>query len=206
MSAQSENKIELEKLADQLSRAAKNAHFAGAYTLTQVAKFCREAVREKVKDVFTLRNKWTQQSAQITSADYRDDSPFSEVFVRDKYLADQEEGATRRLDSDQAVPLPFLFSETRATNAKPIPRNLRASTLARSGKGVVRKARSGKAFVFVQKKPVYLLQDTDLGTPESYKVEKKPFFANTVQAEYSRTIDTEYEKAFQKYVVDNLGK
>lgn len=210
MSAQSENAAAIQALADQLKKAAKNAHFAGAYTLTQVVKICREAVRASIRDKFTLRNKWTEQSAQIKTADYKDEIPFAEIFVRDKYLAEHEAGETRRLDRDQAVPLPFLFSETKATEQKPIPRAMRAAALARSGKAFIKNARSGKAFVFVKAetgiKPVYALQDDSLGQSESYQIKKTPFFEEPVQAAFDRNIESEYDKAFEKYVLDNLGK
>lgn len=210
MSARSENAAALQALGDQLAKAAKNAHFAGAYALTQVVKICREAVRASIRDKFTLRNKWTEQSAQIKTADYKDEIPFAEIFVRDKYLAEHEAGETRRLDRDQAVPLPFLFSETKATEQKPIPRAMRAAALARSGKAFVKNARSGKAFVFVKAetgiKPVYALQDEALGQSESYDVKKTPFFEEPVQTAFDRNIESEYDKAFGKYVLDNLGK
>lgn len=210
MSARSENAAALQALGDQLAKAAKNAHFAGAYALTQVVKICREAVRASIRDKFTLRNKWTEQSAQIKTADYKDEIPFAEIFVRDKYLAEHEAGETRRLDRDQAVPLPFLFSETKATEQKPIPRAMRAAALARSGKAFVKNARSGKAFVFVKAetgiKPVYALQDDSLGQSESYDVKKTPFFEEPVQTAFDRNIESEYDKAFEKYVLDNLGK
>jgi hypothetical protein len=210
VSTQSENAAAVQALADQLKKAAKNAHFAGAYALTQVVKICREAVRASIRDKFTLRNKWTEQSTQIKTADYKDEIPFAEIFVRDKYLAEHEAGETRRLDRDQAVPLPFLFSETKATEQKPIPRAMRAAALARSGKAFVKNARSGKAFVFVKAetgiKPVYALQDDTLGQSESYDVKKTPFFEEPVQAAFDRNIESEYDKAFEKYVLDNLGK
>lgn len=210
MSAKDENASALNALAEQLTKAAKNAHFAGAYALTQVVKLCRDAVRESVRDKFTLRNKWTEQSTQIKTADYKDEEPFAEIFVRDKYLAEHEEGETRKLDRDQAVPLPFLYSETKATDSRPIPRGLRAATLSRSGKAFIKNARSGKAFVFVKAekgiKPIYALQDTTLGEAESYQVKKIPFFVEPVKSAFDKNIEPEYDKAFQKYVLDNLGK
>lgn len=210
MSAQSENVAAVQALSGQLKKAAKNAHFAGAYALTQVVKICREAVKASIRDKFTLRNKWTEQSAQIKTADYKDETPFAEIFVRDKYLAEHETGETRRLDRDQAVPLPFLFSETKATEQKPIPRAMRAAALARSGKAFVKNARSGKAFVFVKAetgiKPIYALQDNTLGQAESYDVKKTPFFQEPVQTAFDRNMESEYDKAFEKYVLDNLGK
>lgn len=210
MSAQTENAAALKALGEQLEQAAKNAHFAGAYTLTQVVKLCREAVRASIREKFTLRNKWTEQSAQIKTADYRDPEPFAEIFVRDKYLAEHETGETRKLDRDQAAPLPFLFSETKATEQKPIPRNLRAATIARNGKAFIKTARSGKAYVFVKKSdgiaPIYALQNPELGQAESYDIKKMPFFEEPVQSTFDKNIEAEYDKAFQKYVLENLGK
>ena len=222
MSTQSENAAAVQALADQLKKAAKNAHFAGAYALTQVVKICREAVRESIRDKFTLRNKWTEQSAQIKTADYKDETPFAEIFVRDKYLAEHEAGETRRLDRDQAVPLPFLFSETKALALKPIPKGLRAAKLAKGGrahgtgvsKPFVATMKSGASFIFVRKAdvprlpiiPIYKLQNAAIGESESYQIKKTPFFEEPVQAAFDRNIESEYDKAFQKYVLDNLGK
>lgn len=218
MSAEQENENALRKLGEQLQQAAKNAHFAGAYALTQVAKLCREAVRASIRDKFTLRNKWTEQSAQITSADYKDDEPFAEIFVRDKYLAEHETGETRKLDRDQAIPLPFLYENSKAVKLKPIPQGLRAAKLARGNrveghKPFIGTAPNGKTFIFVRKTAerlpliaLYKLQDANIGDAESYDIKKTPFFEEPVQSTFDKSVEPEYDKAFQKYVVENLGK
>ena len=198
----------LSDLAERLKQAGKNVRFATAIAITRATQSAQKAVRERMADVFTLRNKWSQGSVRITAA--RSDQPViqSEIFVKDAYLADQETGGTRSLRKDEAIPLPMLYEETRATLGKAIPRGLRAGAIARSGRGFVRKAQSGKSYVFVRADgravPVFLLQDAELGQAESYKLDRKPFFEDTVEQTFTREIDPEYDKAFEKYVLERL--
>lgn len=206
------------ELADKLGEIPKNLNFANAISLTRTAQLCKKAVQDNIPDVFDTRNNWSKNSVRITAADYKSNAePQAEIYVKDSYLADQELGRTRKLGTDEAIPLTLLYQETKAQPMKVIPRGLRAGALARNranakGKPFVARTKDGRSFLFVRKldgsgiAPIYKLQDANIGDAESYQVKKREFFHDTVQDTYEKNIEEQWEAAFDKYVIEAAMK
>lgn len=203
------NTKELDKLSSRLSNVASSIRFAGIVALTRTAIKAKADVQTKIREVFINRNAWSAKSVAVTAAQKKDPEPFAEVFVRDKYLAEQELGATRTTKNTPAVPIQ-IYEITGTSENKVIARPLRAASLMKGKKALasgnkpfLARTRSGKRFIFVRKGderypiiPLYALDDD-----KTYKVEPKPFFFDTTQKSFDQNIEAEYDKAFQQFVL-----
>ncbi len=85
-------------LFKSISKTAKQMRFATILALTRVAKNAQVEVRKSLVRDFTLRNRWTEGGIRIKPALKTDKpEPFAEVYSRDWYIAQHEQGAKRRV-------------------------------------------------------------------------------------------------------------
>jgi len=124
---------ELPKAFKELEGAYK---FAEVDFLTQIAKLSQGAAKESLRENFTLKNTWTEKSVVITPAKTGMSEPFSEVFVRDKDIAEHEEGVSRPSDPEgQPIPNELREAAGIAEN-KVIPKSLRVKQLLKGTKAI----------------------------------------------------------------------
>lgn len=194
--------IPIDKLGDALKQYVKSIEFAKVDALTKTALLCRNAARKSLDENFTLRNKYSQMSVTIKSATM--DKPESEVYVRDKYLADQELGSTRE-EKEGGVPVPDQIYEAAGIGQnKVIPKQWRAKRLRDQKKAI----KKNKAFVQTMKNtlgvwvregkarfPVILLYTLVTGPR---KLKKRPWYRDIVNSTYWSNIDPEFNAAVDR--------
>lgn len=183
---------------------------AGAIGLTRTAVKCKEAAKQSLRETFTLRNKYSESSVRIQIATA--ETMQAEVYVLDKYLAEQEEGATRPVKAG-GTPIP---SEIRAAanidEKKVIPQAYRAKQLSQGSKAISKNkpfiaTANNTTGVWVRtteaRLPVRLLYVL-FSTPK--KIQPKPWFREPVDKAYDDNIDPEYTKALDEQTTKLLMK
>lgn len=203
------NQKAMAKLGDRLLNVGSSIRFAGIVALTKTSVLARDAVKAEMRKDFTLRNTWSERSVTITPATKQQRVPFAEVYVRDKYLADQELGTLRRPKNAPAIPFQ-IRAELGIDPKRVIPQKLRASSILKIQKAIkagnkpfINKTHSGKKFIFIREgegrfpiRALYKLDDD-----ESYTIKPRPFFFDTVEKTWQKELEPEYDKAFNQFVL-----
>ena len=159
---------EIKKLEADLKRYAKEAFpFATLDTLNRAVMGAQHQIRQHLGRRFTIRNQWTKGSIQFRKARGLDvDSQSAQIGSIQEYMAEQEEGFSRRAKGKHGVPVPTSAAAGQP-GAKPRTKTLRKAmklaniSLAKHrGLGVNRKQRNvrqvqeaiatKKRFVFLQ--------------------------------------------------------
>ena len=81
------------KLGIEIVRTANAVRFASVDAINHTAFQCRKAAQKSLRDKFTLRNKWTERGILVEKATKQKE--YAEVFSRDWYIAQREEGGNR---------------------------------------------------------------------------------------------------------------
>jgi len=202
-------------LPKKFEQMQKNQKFAGVVALTRMAIQGRSDVIKSAEKNFTLRNKWIIKGIRYKKADIKQLDPFSEIFTKDGYMYDHEEGTNRKLKSPGYIHVGtrdiFGIPET-----KVIPRSMYGANLDWTQKGSARKkklkgkrtfkkiftSRSGKQkigrFVEVSGRSKLMIME-QAGTP--VKIKRRPWFKPAMDKSYDKNFKRIYDKAWEQYVV-----
>lgn len=209
----------LQDLPKKFQQLNKNVKFAGVVALTRMAIQGRLDVIESAKRNFTLRNKWVIRGIRYKRADIKQPEPFSEVFTKDDYMYEHEEGGNRVLKMPG-----YVHVGTRQIFGIPpmkvIPRSLYGANLDWTQKGSARKrvikgkrtfkkiftSRSGRQKIgrFIEEstqtfKPIKLMIMEQATTP--VKIRKRPWFKPAMDKSYDKNFQKIYDAAWDQFVV-----
>ena len=197
--------VEAKNLFKTIEQTSKQARFASILALTRTAKNAQREVKKSLQRNFRLRNKWTQGGIRIKPAMKTDKpEPYAEVFSRDWYIAQHEEGARRRVpkelkafwifgkEFDTLTGQSFYKMPAKKYRAGQILKtkiggNLPFKTRSRRSEKeiiAVRKAKSGRSIGVL-----YVLEE------EPIKIEDRGWFEPVVDKAYDETFQKEYESA-----------
>jgi len=191
--------IDIDKLPSTLTELEKQLRFAAVIALTRTAIDGQKAVREQQEKLFTLRNKWTQRGVRITPATKQ--KVESEVYLADWYIAQFEEGGSRKKPKGESFQIPAFIREVAGISEKKlIPKSKKVSVLStkkfKGKRTFIAQMKKGKRGLFVktddQVNPIrllYVLQDKDI------PIKKKPFFFKAVDKAYLHNVEKHYDKA-----------
>lgn len=191
--------VELSELPKKLGKLSKSMRFAGILTLTWLAKDGQAAARESLVRNFTLRNSWTKNGIRITPATKQTEE--SEVYSKDWYIAQHEEGIRRDPPQGDVFQIPSALREVLGLPAtKIIPKSKRGKNIVgkkiKGNRPFVARMRNGKTGIFVRTSEdqypirlLYTLQRQDV------KIDKKPWFFKPIDLAYERNIDKRYDEA-----------
>ena len=188
-------------LLSVISKSAKQVEFAGILSLTRVAVTGQKEVRKSLDKRFELKNKWTASGIRIKSATKQE--PYSEVFSRDWYIAQHEEGAKRKVpETTDSFFIPGKSFEELIgidPHKKLIPKKHKPDRILNtkiggrkpfktrvSGHEVIAVRRSDKSY------PIgilYFLEDKPV------KIKGRDWFDVPVRRAYDKNIESVYDKA-----------
>lgn len=201
-------------LANDLKKINGNSDFAAAVALTRTAQIVQKDVKEDIKRKFTLRNTWTERGIRIIPA--RKDKLESQVYSKDWYLPDQDEGG-RRQPKEQGFFLPGedFYRVTGQDKTKVIKKKLRGSKIVGqklNGKKVFRGTfKSGARFIAVRKPEgtynpekernfdiLYVMIDKDVN------IRGRKFFKDVASDAYDKHFQEEYDKAWNEFILKGI--
>lgn len=189
------------KLGSFLKEFTTVNSLAGAIALSRTAVKADEAATESLREKFTLRNKWTEKGIKTQPATV--ETMKAEVFVVDKYIAEQEDGAVRPVKSG-GTPIPIeIRAAARIDEKKVIPQAYRAKSL-QNGK----KINKNRPFVATANNTTGVwVRSTDASYPIELlyvlsttpkKITPRPWFQKPVEDAYDKNIDPEYTRALDE--------
>ena len=85
--------IPIAKLGAEINRTTNALLNASTEAINHTAFRCRKVAQSSLADTFTLRNSWTQRGILVAKATKQ--KPYAEVFSRDWYVAQREDGGER---------------------------------------------------------------------------------------------------------------
>lgn len=216
--------IKLSEVSEALIQYGKAIEFAGVEALTKTAILGKNAAKKSLNEEFLLKNKWTEKSIKITPAKFGDKDPFSEVYVKDKYIAEHENGVSRKPEPE-GQPVPVEIREAAGISEKKvIPKSMRAKKLAKTTKkvggnkpfvlerttksrvvGRKRKALVGRprktAGVWIRtgsdRHPIQLLYSI---TKRNIRLKPRPWYQEPVNSTYDSQIEPEFNRAVDKAI------
>jgi hypothetical protein len=110
-----------------LTKQANQIKFVAAYALTKTAQAVQAGIKKEIAEKMNLKNTWTERGIRIIPA--TKDNLQSEVYSKDWYLPQQEEGANRQgVRSGGVMYIPADGLTRRAGidfKAKVVPKGLR---------------------------------------------------------------------------------
>ena len=179
-------------LLSAINKSAKQAEFAGILSLTRVAVIGQKEVRKSLDKRFELKNKWTARGIRIKPATRRE--PYSEVFSKDWYIAQHEEGAKRSVPDDTGnffIP-GKQFEELLGINSKKkiIPKKYKPDRILKTkikGHKPFKTKVSGHEVIAVRRPEknypigiLYFLED------DPVKIKKRPWFEHIINQAYDK--------------------
>lgn len=205
----------LNRIADNLSRIKKNVEFANAVALTRTAQAGQTDVRTDLKSKFTLRNTWTERGIRISPA--TPDKLEAEVYSKDWYMTQQEEGAQRApKEGEDSL---FLRGEdfyrvTKAAENRVVAKRYRPGPIVgrKINKNVVYKGRfrSGAGFIGVAKpasemrkgeRRFYILY---ILVKKRANIRARKFFFSNIDAAWNKRFQKNYDDAWKQYVLGGI--
>jgi hypothetical protein len=122
--------------------------FAMANALTQTAKQSQFVVQKRLREIFTIRNTWTERGIKITPARKSDSDQFAEVKVDRNYLVLQDLGGEKITHNGHRYVCVPIRENLGIGNADIIRQRQRPSALIAAGKAFKVQLKDGRLFLF----------------------------------------------------------
>lgn len=205
--------ISMAALPGKVANITKQLRFAGVITLTRTAFIVRGDVMAEIRKVFTLRNTFTEKGVRVDGAKKEQREPFADIFTTDWFLADHETGDRRKApgSGEGVFEIPVAFFKQAGVDPKRrISKGKRASTIIAKAKAGERTPRIGgqRPFLatFKNKTGIWVREGSDRLpirllyrlTDDDIKIDKMPFFFDTVNDSIDRNLDKQHARAVRE--------
>jgi hypothetical protein len=182
-----------------IDNMAKQVQFAIIVALTRTARDCADAAKRNLADEFILKNKYTERGIRVTPAKKGPGEPFAEVYTRDKYIAQHEEGGTRQLPGEGWAPVAVRDVFGVAEN-KVLPKALKPNQIRN-----LKQHKGRRIFLADDWKGQKAIMAIHNGRPRMLYVHKQSVDIRRNEWFYD-AVNQEWDKQFNKRYTEALGQ
>ena len=191
-------KLDVKDLVPFMNGVIESVQMTTAIALTRTAKHAQGAVQDHMADVFTLRNKYTQNQVRISPATKR--NPVAAVFIspQAEYLVLQETGGTKTPKGNHlAIPQDAVWpNRTRVLAKGRRPRALQQNGGKR--KPFLMIPKSGAKLIVRRKTKKRLPVEVLYSLSRTAEVDKRLSFYETVLRDVKGRFSDEFKRAFEE--------